>query len=80
MDEDEDLPYPDVVEVQNWWKKNEGFFEPSVRYLYGKPAVIEQCTRVLKKSTQRLRHKVAILLALMKPEQALFEVKRRAIA
>ena len=72
MDEDEDLPYPDVVEVQNWWKKNEGCFEPSVRYLYGKPVVIEQCT-------QRLRHKAAILLALMKPEQALFEVKRRAI-
>ena len=79
MDEDEDLPYPDVVEVQNWWKKNEGCFEPSVRYLYGKPVAIDQCTQVLKKGIQRLRYKAAILLALMKSEQALFEVKRRAI-
>jgi uncharacterized protein (TIGR02270 family) len=78
MDEDEDLPYPDVVEVQNWWKKNEGSFQPSVRYLYGKPVAIDQCTRVLKKGTQRLRYKAAILLALMKPEQALFEVRCRA--
>ncbi|MEE9338311.1 MAG: TIGR02270 family protein [Methylococcaceae bacterium] len=78
MDEDEDLSYPDVIEVQNWWKKNEGCFEPGARYLYGKPVTMDHCTQILKKGTQRLRYKAAILLALMKPEQALFEVKRRS--
>ena len=50
-------------------------FKPDVRYLYGKPANIEQCTWVLKTGRQRLRYAAAILLALAEPKRALFEVR-----
>ena len=74
MDPDEDLPCPDAVLVEQWWQKNKSSFKPDVRYCYGKPADTSQCEWLLKHGTQRLRHSAAITLALMQPEQALFEV------
>ncbi|WP_428353154.1 TIGR02270 family protein [Methyloprofundus sp.] len=73
MDADEDLPYPDPVIVLKWWQDNKNSFKSDVRYLYGKPANIEQCTWVLKNGTQRLRYVATVILALMQPEQVLFE-------
>jgi len=75
MDADEDLPYPEPVIVQQWWQDNKESFKPNLRYLYGKPANIEQCRWVLKNETQRLRYAAAIILALTQPEQVLFEVR-----
>lgn len=74
MDADEDLPCPDPMIMQQWWQSNQQNFKADVRYLFGKPATIEQSTWVLKNGTQRLRYAAAIQLALARPEQALFEV------
>ena len=75
MDPDEDLACPDAALVEQWWQKNKSGFQPDVRYCYGKPADTTQCQWLLKHGTQRLRHSAAISLALMQPEQALFEVR-----
>ena len=75
MDPDEDLACPDAVLVEQWWQKNKSAFKPGVRYCYGKPADKTQCEWLLTHGTQRLRHSAAITLALMQPEQALFEVR-----
>ncbi len=75
MDVDEDLAYPDPLLVQQWWQDNNQNFKPDVRYLYGKPSNAAQCEWLLRNSTQRLRYTAALTLALMKPDQALFEVR-----
>lgn len=74
MDPDEDLACPDPVLVQQWWQENKHNFNPGERYLYGKPADTTQCQQLLRSGTQRLRQAAALTLALMQPEQALFEV------
>ncbi len=75
MDPDEDLACPDPLLVQQWWQERKHNFKPGVRYLYGKPADKAQCEWLLKNATQRLRYAAAISLALMQPDQALFEVR-----
>ncbi|MEE9344924.1 MAG: TIGR02270 family protein [Methylococcales bacterium] len=75
MDVDEDLACPDSLLVQQWWQDNKQNFKPDVRYLYGKPCNATQCEWILRNSTQRLRYAAALALALMKPSQALFEVR-----
>ncbi|MEO1880301.1 MAG: TIGR02270 family protein [Methylococcales bacterium] len=75
MDDDEDLPCPDPVKVQQWWQDNKDGFKSGMRYLYGKTANTDQCSWVLKNGTQKLRYAAAVILALMQPEQVLFEIR-----
>ncbi|MCK5189709.1 MAG: hypothetical protein KAR12_06600, partial [Methylococcales bacterium] len=75
MDSDEDLPCPAPILVQQWWQDNNNNFKPDVRYLYGKPCDITQCEWLLRNGTQRLRYTASMMLALMHPKQALYEVR-----
>lgn len=77
LDSDEDLPCPDPLLVQQWWQKNENYFKPDVCYFYGKPYNLAQCEWVLRNGTQRFRYAAALRLALMQPDQALYEIRTK---
>ena len=72
MDSDEDLPWPDPNLIQGWWEKNKNHFQAGTRYLVGKPISIEHCLQVLRTGYQRQRRAAALELALLQPEEPLF--------
>lgn len=74
MDEDEDLPWPDPGLIFSWWNNNKGNFRNGTRYLAGQPITEEQCQHVLRQGFQRQRAAAAMELALMNPEEPLFNV------
>ncbi|MCP4409708.1 MAG: TIGR02270 family protein [Gammaproteobacteria bacterium] len=74
LDPDEDLPWPNPSLIHDWWKKNEGRFRIGTRYLCGQPITIETCQRALSSGFQRQRMAASLELALMRPEEPLFEV------
>ena len=75
MDQDENLPWPDPELIRKWWAENQGNFQPGVRHLVGKPITPEWCWQVLREGYQRQRAAAAIELAIMQPDQPLFEVR-----
>jgi uncharacterized protein (TIGR02270 family) len=74
LDEDESLPWPDVARVQAWWEAHRASMPPAQRCFMGAAASAEHCAEVLRTGGQRQRHAAALLLALMKPGTALFNV------
>jgi uncharacterized protein (TIGR02270 family) len=76
MDPDEDLPWPEPELIQNWWKKNNNNkFKKGTRYLLGKPISREWLQQALRNGLQHQRAAAALELALMQPNQPLFEVR-----
>jgi uncharacterized protein (TIGR02270 family) len=75
MDPDEDLPCPDPLLIDGWWKQHQHDFLPGVRYLSGKPLSELQCQNVLRTGKQRQRQAAALELALMQPSTPLFETR-----
>jgi len=75
LDQDEDLAWPAVKLINEWWKKNKLSFTSGQRYLLGKPVSVEQCNHVLRAGKQRQRHAAAVELALMQPASGLFETR-----
>jgi uncharacterized protein (TIGR02270 family) len=75
MDPDEDLPYPDPLLIDRWWKQHQRNFLPSVRCLSGKPVSEPQCQAVLRTDKQRQRQAAALELSLMQPAKPLFETR-----
>jgi len=75
MDTDEDLPCPDLLLIDRWWKEHQESFKPGVRYLLGKPVNELQCQHILKTGKQRQRQAAALEFALIQPKQPLFETR-----
>jgi len=75
MDSDEDLPCPDPLLIDHWWKQHQQNFLPGVRYLSGKPVNELQCQTVLRTGKQRQRQAAALELSLMQPSTPLFETR-----
>ena len=75
MDADEDLPWPNVELIQNWWQSNSSNFQNGTRHLLGKPMTKEWLQQVLFVGKQRQRAAAAIELALLEPGHPLFEVR-----
>ena len=75
MDPDEDLPCPDPLLIDRWWKQQQHNFLPGVRYLLGKPINEFQCQTVLRSGKQRQRQAAALELSLMQPTTPLFETR-----
>jgi uncharacterized protein (TIGR02270 family) len=75
MDQDEDLPWPDPEKLGDWWAKHKSQYQTGVRYLCGKPISIEQCQHVLRYGFQRQRIAAALELALLQPDEPLFETR-----
>jgi uncharacterized protein (TIGR02270 family) len=73
MDEDDGLPWPDVVKLQAWWQANSQRFQPGMRYFMGQPLNRDHCLRVLKEGFQRQRIAAALYLSLLNPGTPLFE-------
>jgi len=60
MDSDEDLPHPNPLLIDRWWKQHQNNFLPGVRYLLGKPISENQCQMVLRSGKQRQRQAAAL--------------------
>jgi uncharacterized protein (TIGR02270 family) len=73
MDEDDGLPWPDVVKIKNWWQANAHNFKSGTRYFMGQPLNRDNCLRVLKEGFQRQRIAAAYYLSLLNPGTPLFE-------
>ncbi len=75
MDPDEDLPFPDVQRVQQWWRDHSNRFTATQQYLYGQQTTVQHCKEMLRSGTQRIRYLAAVRIALANPEQPLFETR-----
>ncbi|MCI5164482.1 MAG: hypothetical protein D3917_21205 [Candidatus Electrothrix sp. AX5] len=75
LDSDEDLPWPAPALITGWWEANKGKFSNGTRYLAGQPIAPAHLSQVLVSGFQRQRAAAAMELALLKPEQPLFEVR-----
>ncbi|MEW8692976.1 MAG: TIGR02270 family protein [Candidatus Thiodiazotropha endolucinida] len=78
MDPDEELPWPDHQRISLWWDANQGRFTAGERYLCGSPISREQCLNVLKNGYQHQRRAAAIELALLNPDEPLFNCSATA--
>jgi len=75
LDSDEDLPWPEPALIVQWWEANKGKFTAGTRYLAGQPIAPADLSHVLISGFQRQRAAAAMELALLRPEQPLFEVR-----
>lgn len=75
MDADEDLPCPDPVLIDAWWKKHQQNFTTGQRYLLGNLINPQHCQTVLKNGKQRQRQAAALDVALLQPNKSLFETR-----
>jgi uncharacterized protein (TIGR02270 family) len=75
MDEDENLLWPDATKLAAWWQKHSGELQPGTRYLCGQPMTEEWLEHVLRHGYQRQRAAAALELALLRPNEPLFNVR-----
>jgi uncharacterized protein (TIGR02270 family) len=78
MDPDEHFAWPDAAKVSRWWESKRVGFAPGVRYLCGKPVSNEHCEAVLKEGLQPQRLAAAVELAILRPDEPLFETRAPA--
>jgi uncharacterized protein (TIGR02270 family) len=74
MEQDHDLPWPNVEAVSQWWTAHREYLPVGTRLLQGAPATREHLVAVLGGGTQRARSIAARALALLTPGQPLFDV------
>ncbi len=74
MDPDDNLPWPDIAKVQQWWGQNQHLFQSGARYLLGKPISQNHCLEILKSGMQRQRMAASFEIALMQPSTPLFQL------
>jgi uncharacterized protein (TIGR02270 family) len=75
MDPDEGLPWPDPLLLDRWLRMHRCRYETGRRYLAGSPIAKHSLEAALRNGTQRQRAAAALELALLSPEQPLFEVR-----
>ena len=75
LDADENLPWPNVELIADWWDKNKGNYPSGTRHLLGKPVTVDHLQHVLKTGLQRQRSAAALELAIMQPGRPLFDVR-----
>lgn len=73
MDPDENLAWPDIRAIQDWWKQRETVFEKGSRYLGGRAITDASCRTILADGYQRQRIAAAHELALLNAAEPLFE-------
>jgi uncharacterized protein (TIGR02270 family) len=79
MDADEDLPWPDVNKIAQWWAVHKESFNPHQRYLLGQPISQQNLDHVLMYGKQTQRHAAALELALLSPGHPLAAVRARTV-
>ncbi len=78
LDPDEDLPWPDPVAIDLWWKRHRRDHAPGTRQLLGKPITPEWLEEVLRRGSQPARATAAVELCLSQRRRVLFEVRAPA--
>jgi uncharacterized protein (TIGR02270 family) len=73
MDADENLPYPDMNLISQWWEERKQQFMVGNRYILGKPINSDSLLYVLNNGTQRQRYAAAIEFAIHNSGKPLFE-------
>jgi len=58
------LPLPDVDRVRSWWKRHEGAFASTGRYVNGREFSLNRLQAVLEEGPARRRHVAALELAI----------------
>lgn len=74
LDDDESLPWPDRIRVQDWWKAHGSQMPADRRCFMGAPPSVEHCTQVLREGTQRQRFVAAQQRCLQAAGTPLFAV------
>ena len=86
LDEDENLPFPDVSKINHTWLRYRDRYKVGHRYLLGVEVTkntsetIEKLKELFEKSGQRQRHSTALTLALLDPQSPFINVKARSVA
>uniref|UniRef100_UPI0013D75EB1 TIGR02270 family protein n=1 Tax=Myxococcus vastator TaxID=2709664 RepID=UPI0013D75EB1 len=83
---EDDLPWPDVAAVKDWWARNHARFVKGTRYLQGQPFSGPALVEALESSPMRRRHVLARELAIRTrgqhriPTRAFTHRQREALA
>jgi len=75
LDEDENLPWPDAPRLSAWWQKHSPEFQPGTRHLCGQPLTADWLEHILRHGYQHQRAAAALELALLRPDQPLFNIR-----
>ena len=78
MDADEDLPWPKMAAIADWWQRNLTRYSKDTRYLFGKTIEDKNLTDILKSGFQRARAAAAFELAKKQPCWPPFETRAQA--
>ncbi|WP_157822481.1 TIGR02270 family protein [Psychromonas sp. Urea-02u-13] len=85
LDEDENLPFPNVSKINHTWLHYRARYKAGSRYIMGievnqnNPATVAKLTSMLKQAGQRQRASIALTLALLDPQSSFVNVKARSL-
>jgi len=79
LDEDENLPFPDVDKVAYTWQKHGGKYLAGHRYFMGAAITPQALQNKIKDGLQRQRQAAAIQLALLEPETLLVNTREKML-
>jgi len=85
LDDDENLPFPDVSKINHTWLRYKSRYKAGSRYLIGidvtqnNPATVAKLSHALKQVAQRQRGSVALTLALLDPQSPYVNIKARSM-
>lgn len=74
LDDDDDLPWPDVAKLATWWQVNGMRFNATTRWFAGAPLTPAQCAAMLRHGQQRQRRLAALHRTLLRPGTPLFNI------
>ena len=74
IDEQTDLPWPDVAKLNQWWSQNRHRWQAGARFLSGEPLSVAACMEVLKQGNQRQRALASRQLCLLNPGTPVFNI------
>lgn len=80
LDEDENLPYPDIEKITAIWRQHGQHFIVGRRYFMGRPITADLLKDKLTHGTQRQRHAAALELALTENEVQYLNTRARLLA
>jgi uncharacterized protein (TIGR02270 family) len=72
LDQDEDLPWPNIEAISHWWREHQDDFQPGMRLMCGECVTRAQCLQILRNGYQRQRRAAALELAMFDRDQSLF--------
>jgi len=74
INEQTDLPWPDLAKLNQWWGQNQQRWQAGARYLLGEPLSVAACIETLKQGNQRQRALACRQLCLLNPGTPVFNI------